>query len=70
MLAASGPLPTTNRTVPATGCESAEITRQLSTYVPSPSPGRRFTAIFVPSPPGCVGVPASTRSPDGSMTWK
>ena len=48
----STPLPTTKRTTPATGCESAEITRKLSVYVPSPSPDFSATAIVVPSPSG------------------
>ena len=66
---ASAPLPTTKRIAPATGCESAEMTRKLAVYVPSPSP-----RLSVHADLGGVAarmrrsVPVSTRRPVWSMT--
>ncbi len=58
--------PTWNTNAPCTGCESAEIARQATVYVPFASPPRRSTAMW--SPEMWRTSPTSTRSSPASNT--
>ena len=60
-------VPTWNVNAPSTGCESAEMTRQVTTYVPSSSSGSE-TATSLCVPPGCSGDPVTTRSRSDEKT--
>ena len=53
--------PTWNVYAPSIGCESAEMTRHVTTYVPLASFGND-TATLLPFPSGCSGEPVTTRS--------
>ena len=54
--------PTWNVNAPSTGCESAEMTRQVTTYVPSSSFGNDDRDLALRAPFGCSGDPVTTRS--------
>ncbi len=65
--AASGATPTPKRNPPETGWLSAEMTCQLTTYVPRSSPAGRPTTTWLPACP-CRTSPESTRLPAAEMT--
>ena len=61
-------VPTLNTKAPCTGCESAEMTRHATTYVPFGRCGGRDMATAWLSPGGWCVPPRSTRLPSGPMT--
>src|SRR5262249_2013000 len=62
------PAPIWNVNAPCTGCESADTTRQVTTYPPAGRSGGTFSDTALPFPAGGYGSPLSTRRPWESYT--